>query len=239
MNECFLLVNDKVQVTNGMAIFKSMSNMYFRKVMLLLISCVVSVSLCYAHNSGLDLNSSNSPSSLHFSDVEFRISGTSNVRDWKVVSDSMGGTIRFGPAFTDPDENSANPGNWIEEVYLYIPNHSLDSGNAVMNQTMNNSLKSETYDKLEYRMVNIEDMSASNSYDERSFVVNGVVSAAGSEHELKHEVLVLLVSEDTFRISGSFDLNMTDLDIAPPTFMRGALTTTDAVKVDYNFTVNR
>ena len=211
--------------------------MYFRKVTILLIWCLMSVSLCYAGTQSLDRNNSESPSSLHFSDVEFRISGTSNVRDWDIVSDSMGGVVRFGPAFTHPDESSDNSGQWLEEVYLYIPNHSLDSGNSIMNQTMNKSLESETYANLEYRMIDVEDMPAGNSSREKSFIVNGVVSAAGSEYELRHKVYVRQLSEETFRIFGDFDMNMTDLDIEPPTFMRGALTTADAVRVDYNFTV--
>ncbi len=213
--------------------------MYFRIVAYYLISLLMSVSLCYADGQNLDLDqtSSEPPPTLQFSNVEFRITGTSNVRDWDIVSDTMGGIIRFGSAFTHPEENSGNPGAWIEEVFLYIPNHSLDSGNPIMNQTMNNSLESESYPNLEYRMSDVEDMSAGSSSDELSFIVNGVLGAAGAEYELTHEVFVHQISEKTFRIFGDFEMNMTDLDIEPPTFMRGALKTTDAVEVNYNLTV--
>jgi len=218
--------------------------MRFRIVTFLLIFCMISASLSYADSQGLDWSNTESPSPsssssplFHFSDVEFRISGTSNVRDWDIVSDTLGGIIRLGPAYTQPDENSGNPAQWIEEVYLYIPNHSLESGIRMMNQTMNQSLESETYAKLEYRMTNIVDMLADSGSEEQGFIVNGVVGAAGSEYELEHEVYVRQLSGETFRIFGDFEMNMTDLGIEPPTFMRGALTTTDAVRVDYNFTV--
>ncbi len=211
--------------------------MYFRKVTLLLILCVMSFSLSFAHNSSLDLNSSNSTSSLHFSNVEFRISGTSNVRDWDIVSDTLGGIISFGPAFTNPHDNYDNPSGWLEQVLLYIPNHSLESGNTIMNQTMNKSLKSETHDILEYKMSHVEEILAVNDTTMRSFLVNGVVGAAGALNELTHKVHVRQLSEESFQIFGDFSMKMTDLDIEPPTFMRGALTTAVAITVDYKFTI--
>jgi hypothetical protein len=214
-----------------------MSVLKYRMTTLLLISCLVSVSLCHAVSQSLESNSIKLPASLHFSDVEFRISGTSNVRDWKIVSDSLGGTISFGPALTNPGDSSDNPGKWINTVYLYIPKHSLDSGNNIMNQTMNKSLKSEAYPNLEYRMSGVQDMLVENGSAERNFIVTGVLGAAGAEYEVTHMVTLHQLSGKQYQIFGDFDLNMTDFDIEPPTFMRGTLTTTDAIRVDYSFTI--
>ena len=81
-----------------------------------------------------------------FTDLTFVISGTSNVRDWDINADVLNGVIQPGPLFatlagSEGFENMPDgEGAWFEEVTLSIPADHLDSGIAVMNQTMHKHL---------------------------------------------------------------------------------------------------
>ena len=213
--------------------------MNFRISTFIFICYLVPVFFLYsaAHSTGQ--NTAENANEWHFSDVTFTITGTSNVRDWEIATDELTGMLRTGPAFAGFAESSDNPDQWFEEVSLSIPKESLDSGNSMMNQTMLTTFKSDEHPYLKYRVISVEEVKPGSNSDERIFLVDGSASAAGAEHGFKHEVSVQKKSSGSYLVYGTFDIKMTDLNMEPPTFMRGALKTADDTTVAYKFTITK
>lgn len=176
-----------------------------------------------------------------FMDLTFVISGTSNVRDWDINADVLNGIIQPGALFanlagSEGFENMPDgEGAWFKEVTLSIPADHLDSGIAVMNQTMHKHLRSEEYPELGYRLVDVESISRDLETGKILVKAKGRASAAGEEHELVHEVWIDLSTPPLIRVSGELDVTFSDFRIEPPTFMRGALTTGNAMKISFGF----
>lgn len=190
---------------------------------------------------GMDGDGSSHPALSVFEEVSFVISGTSNVRDWEIHSDTMSGIIVPGHTFshaagTEPDLSGTNPKSaWFDEVSLSIPAKTLDSGIGLMNQTMHTHLKSEEYPTISYRLVDVEEVTHSDEPGQITVMVIGIASAAGGENEVRHEVTLDFSDPDKLLISGEIPMLMTDFGIEPPTFMRGALKTDDAMMITFRF----
>lgn len=186
-------------------------------------------------------NDENSNPVPRFTDVTFVISGTSNVRDWDINSEVLNGVIQPGSLFaslaaSDPVESVLEgEGAWFEEVALSIPTDHLDSGIAVMNQTMHKHLRSEEYPELSYRLMDVESVSRDAETGKILVKAKGLASAAGEEHELVHEVWIDYSTPPLIRVSGELDVTFSDFKIEPPTFMRGALTTGNVMKISFAF----
>lgn len=175
-------------------------------------------------------NSADQHQALEITEVSFTIIGTSNVRDWEIESEEMSGTVIFGPAFYEDEEDSEQ---WFEEISLQIPNDSLDSGIGAMNSTMHDHLETEDHPEIKYRLESVEEVSGSVSSGNLRFLISGVGTAAGNEHRFTHKVRVNRREAGSYRVSGTMEFNITDFDIEPPTFMRGALVTEDEITVEY------
>ncbi|MDI6401305.1 YceI family protein [Balneolaceae bacterium ANBcel3] len=166
-------------------------------------------------------------------EVSFMISGTSNVRDWEIETDAMKGTITGGPAFSDPEAYMEHPEAWFNQVELTISNKTLDSGISAMNSTMHQTLNSEEHPQLTYVLDEVEYVWGDAEPMELTFLVHGTATAAGNEHRFSEEIIIKKLGENRYEVSSEMKLNMTDFDIEPPTFMRGALQTGDAMNIAF------
>ncbi len=209
-----------------------------RKTIFCLAVYLLIIPLFILPDTAQGLNETENNELLSIREVTFSISGTSNVRDWEVSTETMTGTIRIGPGFGKFDAEQNNTEQWFEEITLSIPNETLDSGISVMNSTMHDHLMSEEYPEIGYRLLDIESVQSGNYPAERKLILNGIVTAAGTDHNITHDV-ALRQEGNEFIVSGELDLKITDFDIKPPTFMRGALKTADEMTVSYRLILTR
>ena len=195
----------------------------------LLFVTVLLVTILPAH-SALGLNEVDQGPSFDITEVSFVMSGTSNVRDWEIGSDKMTGSVILGPAFFNGEEGMDQ---WFEEILLYVPNKSLDSGISAMNSAMHDNLKTDEHPQLTYRLAGVEEVTKAEDGESLTFRVNGVANAAGNDHQFVHDVVVSREGDGTYGVSGELDFKMTDFEIDPPTFTRGALKTQDRFSITY------
>ncbi len=207
------------------------------------VAAVLTGLLLVPAQSGLGQDRQDRPEALLIKEASFIITGTSNVRDWKIEADTMAGTVKPGPAFyraviPGADEQTGSAERWFENVELHIPNQALDSGISLMNNVMHQYLDSEEYPEIRYRLKETVNTSSYNDGNSLIIAAMGVLSAAGSDHEMSHEVHFSREDSGSYEISGELQLHFTDFDIEPPSYMRGALTTDDAITVNYRVTLS-
>ena len=174
--------------------------------------------------------------SLRITSVEFKISGTSNVRDWDIETDEIRGVIIPGPGFFVSETEDSS--QWFEQVALTITNQTLDSGISAMTGAMHGYLKTEEYPEIHYRLEEILSVENAELPGAIKVRVRAVTQAAGNDHTLEHDVLVSPNGDNSYEISGILDLQFTDFEIDPPTFMRGALRTGNDMTVTYKLIVS-
>jgi hypothetical protein len=166
------------------------------------------------------------------------ITGSSNVRDWEAVSETVRGTVIAGPAMlawlAGPDEEGdSSYSEWFERVSLSVAVNSLESGISALNNTMYETLLHEDHPRIMYRLTEVNDVRQGTDSNEIMLSVSGVARAAGSDHPVEHELSITRLSADSFTVSGEIEMLITHFQIDPPTFMRGALVTEDEVTVAY------
>ncbi|MFO8030000.1 MAG: YceI family protein [Cyclonatronaceae bacterium] len=156
--------------------------------------------------------------------------GTANIRDW----DAKAGTI-LGEISIRKEEDAAwidaQP-SWFERVNLKIPVEDLDSDSGRMNNNMHKYLKIDDHPEITYRMTEARELAV---HDNPGIVltVQGVVTAAGVEHEITHDVQIRENNSGGLVVSGSHDLNMTDFGIDPPTALLGSIRARDEMTIKF------
>ncbi len=177
-------------------------------------------------------------------EVSFTISGTSNVRDWNATTDKMQGRVVAGPEFIAWSSDSSLPetgsdagSGWFREVVFSIVSKDLDSGINAMNNTMYDNLKAEQHRRIRYQLTDVKEARNIEGSNDLVLLVNGIARAAGVDHPVEHEVTVSRINANLLTISGELQMNISDFNIDPPTFMRGALVTEDKINVSYRFNI--
>lgn len=178
----------------------------------------------------------------------FVITGTSNVRDWEVTTNKVRATIVFGPEVVDwvngaakrigTVENGAISGShWMDEVHFSLPAISLDSGISLMNETMYRHLLADRHPLISYKLSEVRNIQEGDHAGTLMLTVLGTSRAAGKDHDVEHTVQLTRTDGGFITVSGEIDLKMSDFNIDPPEFMRGALVTSDEIQIAFNFTL--
>ena len=163
------------------------------------------------------------------------IYGSANVTDW----DAEVKTIRGEVVIRNEDESdwSDVQASWFEKVEIVIPVADIDSDSRRMNNNMYGYLKKDDYPEITYRLIEIQDLAV---VDNPGIVltVRGVISAAGAEKEIVHDVRITRNDSGTLIVSGSQDLAMTDFGIDPPTAMLGSVRSRDEMTIEFELHLN-
>ncbi len=204
----------------------------YKTALLLVTLIMLTLSPVFAGDNG-----ANEGQEFQIRDADFSISGTSNVRDWEIKSETLTGVIRTGNAFLQTGEDGHAPENWFEEVSLTIPANSLDSGINTMNNTMHETLDSDENPEITYYLESVESVRNGDGEQEYVLRIHGRAQAAGSYHQMTHEVIVVRENPQVFQVTGEFEVRFSDFEMEPPSFMRGALKTGDEIEVRFRFTM--
>lgn len=158
------------------------------------------------------------------------IIGTSNVTDWDAAVQTVNGSMLLNSGGRNWSE--VDP-SWFEEVYISIPVSDIDSGPKPMNDNIYSALKQEEHPEIIYRLEDIREMAVTDNGEQLELTVNGVLSVAGKEQDLNQLIRINILENGDLEVTGSTDMKMTDFNVTPPTFMRGALTTDENITVEF------
>ncbi len=175
-----------------------------------------------------------------------RIEGTSNIHDWQVEGNILGGQLDLGADFP-LDPASAQPGKVAVVAAVSIPVRSLKSVtldghpfNAKMDDIMYELLREETYKSIRYELGELSVTNVPGAAGEPLvFVSTGELVVAGATNPITMPVSLRVLSGDRLSFSGSASVKMTDFGIKPPEPLGLGIKTGDDVKLIFDWVVGR
>ena len=159
---------------------------------------------------------------------EILVNGTSNVHDWTVEANDISGKLNF---LTDSGQISS-----IESLTLTIPVLKMESGKDGMDKKMFKALNSDDHKTIQFKL---NQALACNSLINNAGTLKflGTLTVNGVKKPVEVNGLVK-VSNNEINIQGSYDINMQDYGIEPPTALFGAINTGEKVQVAFNLFFN-
>ena len=159
---------------------------------------------------------------------DMKLSGTSTLHDWEMHTSTFTGDASFEFEKSDPRAISTLTSlNFaLEVLYLKSDNKGLDK-NAYK------ALKTDQFKEIKFTLISASILShKENNY---LMTLNGKLSIAGVTKTVDIEVHNTVNKDGSIRCTGSEKLMMTDYNVEPPSFMFGAMSTGDAITLDFNF----
>ena len=144
-------------------------------------------------------------------DSKLTIDGTSTVHDWKVIANTIEGTVKV-------EANAPKEINFQVNVV-----DILSERGATMDTKMHAALQHESHPKVMFKLKEVKNES----------ILIGTLFIAGKEREV--EILARMdASGETLKISGEYDIALKDFEIEPPTAMFGQVIVGGDVKVKFD-----
>ena len=119
----------------------------------------------------------------------------------------------------------------LSALTFTLPVRNLESDKNGLDKNAYKALKANKYENIVYKLASakvIPDKAGNHLVK-----TNGNLTVAGVTREVSMDVHCYINKDATIRCSGSEKLKMTDYGVEPPTFLLGAMTTGDAITLDF------
>lgn len=156
------------------------------------------------------------------------IDGTSTIRSFSCKAGEVNAVVEANGPNAIPQLLTGDKG--VKAVKVTVPAERLDCGNGTMNEHMRKAIKLEENKTIEFRLT---DYDVTRGADGIAGTINGTLLLGGvtkpitMKAEGKPEGGML-------HVTGSYDLNMTEYGLKPPTLMFGRIKVGQTVKVNYD-----
>ena len=162
-------------------------------------------------------------------DFEISIQGTSTLHDWEMSCNEATGSADFSI------KNNKIKG--VRSLTLEIKSTSLKSGKESMDENAYKALKTDSYNAI---LFSLQKTTSVKALERNIFRINfeGTLTVAGESRPVSSSVKCT-ASTDRVQCEGSFNLQMTDFKIDPPTALFGSIETDNNISVFYNTTYVR
>ena len=156
------------------------------------------------------------------------IDGTSSIRSFSCKAAEVNAVVEATGPNAIPQLLLADKG--VKSVHVTVPAERLDCGNGTMNEHMRKAIKLSEFDSIEFRLT---DYDVARNADGVIGMINGTLVLGGVTKP------VTLKADGKpeggmLHITGSYDLDMTDYGLKPPTLMFGRIKVGRTVKVNYD-----
>lgn len=158
------------------------------------------------------------------------VEGTSTARGYSCEAKEMAVKIRVDPSAGGVE--IANLGQVVQGVSLDIGIEELDCGNGTMNDHMRKALQSKDHPTISFK-VNTHKVTLDEDGNGKIEMV-GDLTIAGSTKPIELNALAAPGEAGAIRITGVYDLNMTEWGVKPPRLMFGAMKVNENVKVNFD-----
>lgn len=157
-----------------------------------------------------------------------KVDGTSNVHDWTADAEQLYSNIDLNPSALQSD-SLQNP---VNEFSLTIPVSKMESGKGGMNRRMYKALKRDDFPTITFELSSSE---IANVSSDSTFQLNtsGTLTIAGVSREISVPVETSILKDGNYKFTGSYEINMTDFDVEPPSAMFGAIKCGEMVTIDF------
>lgn len=152
---------------------------------------------------------------------EFKVSGTSTLHDWDMVSDDATG------------EGQITIGNQkitrINSLVVTLPTKSLKSGKGSMDDNAYEALVAKKYPDIQFELIEIETITDQSLRAKGNLTITGTTSLVPLQVDYK-------ITGNTIQFFGSFPITFTQFNIEPPKALLGTIKTGDKLQISFETT---
>lgn len=152
---------------------------------------------------------------------EFKVSGTSTLHDWDMVSDDATGEGQI----TIENQKITR----INSLVVTLPTKSLKSGKGSMDDNAYEALVAKKYPEIQFELIEIETIT------DQSLRAKGNLIIAGTKSLVSLQV-DYVITGNTVQFSGSFPITFTQFNIEPPKALLGTIKTGDKLQISFETT---
>lgn len=153
------------------------------------------------------------------SDQKFKVSGTSSLHDWEMVSSK--GEGKAGLILKEDKITS------IKTLTVSLPSNSLKSGKKGMDENAYKALRTSSYSDINFELTEVINSSSG------SVKAKGKLTIAGVSHYITFD-LGYKISGNYIRFTGDFPVTFTQFKMKPPTAVFGTIKTGNELTVSFN-----
>ena len=157
------------------------------------------------------------------------VDGTSTVRGW---------TCKAGvvdAAFETTTENAIpavlGGENAVKAVTFTVPTDKMDCNNGTMNGHMWKAIKAKEFPTITFQLGTY---TIAKAADSSKATLNGLLTIGGVTKPITMETRLSSADNGAMRVAGTYQLNMKDYDLKPPTLMLGTMKVGEKVKVSFD-----
>ena len=156
-------------------------------------------------------------------DVKLKLYGTSTLHDWEMDATRANGESQL--IFSTENELSS-----VKSLTFILEVKNLKSDNSSLDKNAYKALKADKYKTISYKLT-----AATKSPEKGGYLLKtrGKLTIAGTTRDVAMDIHLVTNENNTITYKGSYQLNMTDYGVEPPSFMLGAMKTGDALKLDF------
>lgn len=166
-------------------------------------------------------------------DSNMLVEGTSTMHDWEAEVQTIDSEIEFDESVLEEDSQSSP----VKSFSLTIPVEDMDSGKRKMNNKMYEALKEGDYPNIEFELTDSELTEADSELSSMTLDVTGDLNIAGTSNEITLPVTGEKQNDGSYKFTGSYELNMEDYDVDPPSAMFGTIKTGEMITISFEFFV--
>lgn len=148
-----------------------------------------------------------------------KIEGTSTIHDWHAEVEEIN---------TDIAITEDSTGSVVDSFSMTIPVKSIESGKGGMNSKIYDALKEKKHPEIMFELKSTE-----AAQDSDSLNVSGTLTIAGSSRDITLPVLSSKASDGSYKFAGSYEINMKDYEVDPPSAMFGTIKSGEKVTVSF------
>ncbi|SRX55458.1 YceI family protein [Aequorivita sp. CIP111184] len=157
--------------------------------------------------------------------VSMKLNGTSTFHDWEMDATRAKGEAQLIFSTTNESELAS-----IKALSFTLEVKDLKSDNSKLDKNAYKALKADKYKYISYKLTSSEE-----SPEKGGFLLKtrGKLTIAGTTKDIAMDIHLIINQNTAITYKGSYELNMTDYNVEPPSFMLGAMSTGDALKLDF------
>lgn len=152
---------------------------------------------------------------------EFKVSGTSTLHDWDMVSDDATGEGQI----TIENQKITR----INSLVVTLPTKSLKSGKGSMDDNAYEALVAKKYPEIQFELIEIETITDQSLRAKGNLIIAGTKSLVSLQVDYE-------ITGNTVQFSGSFPITFTQFNIEPPKALLGTIKTGDKLQISFETT---
>ncbi len=170
-----------------------------------------------------------------------RIDGSSNIHDWNMTGEIIGGYLEVPAGVTLDPAQAAQPGvnggKLEARAEVSIPVSSMQSETQQgMDEVMQEAMNAKDYPRIQYHLTEMTLKQPHAAGTPLEFDTKGELMVAGVTNKISMPVRIEAAENSKLKVIGSIPLKMTDFKVKPPVKL-GVFRTVDDIKISFEWLI--